>query len=252
MPRRPFAHSVLHVLPRRWVWAAAAAAMQITTVHAQVDPGQAYADSARHWLDDNIASVNGAAGAAGAPLRMEVSVGQLDSRLRLAPCGQVEPFLPPGGRLWGKSRIGLRCVDGVTRWSVFLPVTVKAFGPAWVARNPVAAGAALGPDDAIQAEVDWADEASPVLANADAWIGQTAARNWAPGQAIRQSMVKPATVFQAGAQIRVLAEGPGFQVASDGQAMSAGVVGQLARIRMDNGRVMSGTVVDARTVRLAM
>jgi flagella basal body P-ring formation protein FlgA len=224
-----------------------------SSTRAQVDPTQAYADSARQWLDQNVATVNSAGGAAaGSPLRMEVSVGQLDARLRLAPCGQVEPFLPAGTRLWGKSRIGMRCIDGVTRWSVFLPVTVKAFGPAWVARGPVAAGAALGADVAVQAEVDWADEASPVLANADAWIGQVAARNWAPGQAIRQSMVKPATVFQAGAQIRVLAEGPGFQVASDGQAMSVGVIGQLARIRMDNGRVMSGTVLDARTVKLAM
>jgi flagellar basal body P-ring formation protein FlgA len=48
----------------------------------------------------------------------------------------------------------------------------------------------------------------------------------------------------------VVAQGPGFQVASDGQAVSAGVVGQIARVRMDNGRVMSGTVLDTRTVKV--
>ena len=32
---------------------------------------------------------------------MEVSVGTLDSRLRLAPCSRVEPYLPAGSRLWG-------------------------------------------------------------------------------------------------------------------------------------------------------
>jgi flagella basal body P-ring formation protein FlgA len=229
--------------------AAAGAALGCAAALAQADPSQAYANSAKQFLDDSVAS---ATAGSNMPLRMEVSVGALDARLRLAPCGQVEPYLPPGTRLWGKSRIGLRCVDGVTRWSVFLPVTVKAFGPAWVARGPVAAGAVVGPDDAVQAEVDWAEESSPVMANADVWVGQMAARNWAPGQTIRQSMVKAATVFQAGAQIRVLADGPGFQVASDGQAMTAGVVGQPARVRMDNGRVMSGKVLDARTVRLEM
>ncbi len=227
------------------------ACLVAVTASAQGDPSQAYADSAKHWLDDNVA-VAVAAAASNTPLRMEVSVGALDSRLRLAPCARVEPYLPPGTRLWGRSRIGLRCVDGTTRWSVFLPVTVKAFGPAWVARGPVAAGAVLGPNDAMQSEVDWAEEMSPVMANSDNWVGQVAARNWAPGQAIRQSMVKAATVFQAGAQIRVLAEGPGFQVASDGQAMTAGVIGQPARVRMDNGRVMSGMVLDSRTVRLEM
>jgi flagella basal body P-ring formation protein FlgA len=57
-------------------------------------------------------------------------------------------------------------------------------------------------------------------------------------------------VFQAGAQVRVLAQGTGFQISSDGQALSAGVVGQPARVRMDSGRVMSGVVLDGHTVKL--
>ena len=38
---------------------------------------------------------------------------------------QVEPYLPNNMRLWGKSRIGLRCTGGPTRWNVYLPITVK-------------------------------------------------------------------------------------------------------------------------------
>jgi flagella basal body P-ring formation protein FlgA len=67
---------------------------------------------------------------------------------------------------------------------------------------------------------------------------------------LRQGVVKPAQVFQAGAQVRVVARGVGFQVVSDGQALSAGVIGQIARIRMDNGRIMTGVVTDGRTVSL--
>jgi flagella basal body P-ring formation protein FlgA len=70
------------------------------------------------------------------------------------------------------------------------------------------------------------------------------------GQTLRQGMVKPAQVFQAGASVRVVAQGPGFQVSSDAQALSAGVVGQVARVRMDNGRVSSGIVLDMRTVKI--
>ena len=55
------------------------------------------------------------------PLRMEVEVGALDERLRLAPCARVEPYLPAGARLWGRSRLGLRCLEGATRWNVFCP-----------------------------------------------------------------------------------------------------------------------------------
>ncbi len=212
-------------------------------------PVPEFVQTTQRWLDDAVAKAPPVGNTA---LRMEVSVGSLDSRLRLAPCAKVEPYLPPGGRLWGKTRLGLRCLEGTTRWNVFLPITVKAFGPAWVARGPVQQGAVLTMDDAMEAEADWADDSSPVVADPSLWLGQIAARNWTPGQAIRHSMVKPATVFQAGTQVRVVAQGTGFQVMSDGQALSAGVVGQPARVRMENGRIMSGVVLDARTVRLEL
>jgi flagella basal body P-ring formation protein FlgA len=206
----------------------------------------------QRWLESTVAQAPVDTSGGGASLRMEVSVGALDTRLRLAPCAKVEPYIPVGTRLWGKSRIGLRCLDGATRWNVFLPVTVKAFGPAWIAKTNVNAGAVLTMADAMASEVDWADDVSPVVAQPEQWVGQIATRSWGAGQTIRQSMLKPAQVFQAGTQIRVLAQGTGFQVSSDGQAMTPGVVGQVARVRMEGGRVMSGMVLDARTVRVEM
>lgn len=203
----------------------------------------------RRWLDGAVA---GATAQAGVPLRLEVVVGALDGRLRLAPCARVEPYLPPGARLWGKTRVGLRCSEGPARWNVFLPVTVKAFGPAWVVRSDLPAGAVLSEADLMQAEVDWAEAPSPVMAQPQQWVGQVAVRALATGWTLRQNMVRPATVFQAGTQVRVVAQGVGFQITADGQALSAGVIGQLARVRMDNGRIMSGTVLDARTVGLEM
>ena len=187
-----------------------------------------------------------------ARLRFEVSVGALDSRLKLAPCGNVEIYVPPGSRLWGHGRVGLRCVDGMSKWNVSVPVTVKALGNAWVVRGQVLAGSLLTPADAVLVEVDWAEDTNPVLADAASWQGQTATRNLSTGQVLRSGLVRPTQVFQAGTQVRVVAEGPGFQVSSDAQALSAGVVGQVARVRMDNGRVASGTVLDARTVKIEL
>ena len=199
------------------------------------------------WLDQAVA----AARPGGAvPLRLEVSVGALDSRLTLAPCGQVEPYVPPGMRLWGKTRLGLRCVDGMARWNVFLPVQVKAFGLAWVVKGDVAQGKVLNAGDAMQVEVDWAQENSPVISDMAMWIGQTAVRQLGTGQALRAGMVRPSQVFQAGAMVRVLAQGAGFQVMSDGLALSAGVVGTQAKVRVEGGRILTGIVTDMRTVRV--
>ncbi|XAH23058.1 flagellar basal body P-ring formation chaperone FlgA [Xylophilus sp. GW821-FHT01B05] len=219
---------------------------------ASVGSEQDLASASKHFLDEAVAQLPQQMAGTSLPLRMEVSLGALDSRLRLAPCARVEPYLPPGMRLWGKSRLGLRCVEGQVRWNVFLPVTVKAFGPAWVVQGPVAPGTTLSAGDAVEGEVDWAEDMSPVVADPAQWIGSTVTRNLAPGQALRQSMVRPPQAFGAGTQVRVVAQGPGFAVTSDGQAMTAGFIGQQVRIRMENGRIMSGTVLDERTVQLAL
>jgi flagella basal body P-ring formation protein FlgA len=211
-----------------------------------------YASMALKWARNAVATIQGSQTDTALRLRYEVSVGALDSRLKLAPCGNVEIYVPPGSRLWGHGRVGLRCVDGMSKWNVSVPVTVKALGNAWVVRGQVMAGNTLTQVDAMQAEVDWAEDTNPVLAEVSSWLGQTATRSLSTGQVLRSGLVRPTQVFQAGTQVRVVAEGPGFQVSSDAQALSAGVVGQTARVRMDNGRVASGTVLDARTVKIEL
>jgi flagella basal body P-ring formation protein FlgA len=236
------------LLPALWVSVLLSLGTGVATAQlaGEATGADLYAD-AKQWLDETLVK-EGAASQL--PLRMEISVGALDSRLKLAPCTKLEPYVPPGNRLWGKTRLGVRCLQGATKWNVFLPVTVKAFGPAWVVKTNVASGAVLTQADAMLTEVDWAEAASPVVANFSDWIGQSAARPLTTGQTLRQNMMTPALVFQAGAQIKVFAKGGGFDVATSGQAVSAGVMGQTARVRMDNGRVVSGVVMDARTVRL--
>jgi flagella basal body P-ring formation protein FlgA len=225
-------------------------------VGAQTLPAESSSDllaKTQRWLQHAVSNVQAQINTQpdDHPLRMEVSIGQLDTRLKLAPCSSVETYLPPGVRLWGTTRVALRCNEGPVRWNVFLPVKVKAWGKAWVMRRDVMSGAVLAATDLMEVqEVDWADEASPVLLDPKQWLGQIATRNLLTGQTLRQSMVRAAQVFQSGAQVRVVAVGQGFQITSDALAISAGVVGQSARVRMEGGRVMNGLVLDARTVRL--
>lgn len=175
------------------------------------------------------------------PLRMEVEVGKLDPRLNLAPCLRVEPYLPSGSKLWGRTRIGMRCVEGDKPWNVFMPVTIKAFGPAWVLVDNVSMGELLSPEHAMQTEVDWAESPHAIIALPEDWVGQTAARNLTAGMALRQTMVKAPEVFKSGAAVKVLVQGSGFVVTSSGKALEAGTVGKTVRVRMGNGRTVIGT-----------
>lgn len=243
----PFqAKRYVHSLP--WLWlsvtqkACAVAVWMgvVTAVQAQADLGQ----STQKWIDEALQRSMPAQ----SPLRMEVSVGQLDERLRLSPCTRIEPYLPAGARLWGRTRLGLRCLEGATRWSVFLPVTVKAYGPAWVLTGDVKSGAVLSDADATEMEVDWAAESAAIVADPALWVGQVASRPLKAGQAVRQPMLRAPQVFQAGAQVRVSAQGNGYAISAAGQAMAAGSVGQTIRIRMNNGKMLSGIVLDDGTI----
>jgi flagella basal body P-ring formation protein FlgA len=236
-----------HTLTRRLAATAALCIVVASGASAQEHNAATLQAAAQRWAEEAVAKSQRIDGNG---LRMEVSVGPLDSRVKLAACAQVETYIPPGARLWGRSRIGARCIDGASRWNVTLPVTVKAMGEAWIVKNQVASGANLSDSDVTRGEVDWAEEQSPVLSDRAAWFGQTASRALSTGQTLRQGMVRPAQVFQAGASVKVVAQGPGFQVSGEGQALSAGVVGQQARVRLENGRVATGWVLDMRTVRI--
>ena len=199
--------------------------------------GQRFIDSALHQPAADAPQASN-----GSPLRMEVQMGQLDPRLRLAACAKVEPYLPAGARLWGRTRIGLRCLQGPRAWNVYLPVTVQAFGPAWVLNNNVRQGEALTAGDASIAEADWAEFDSPVVANQPDWLGLEAARHLQAGQTLRQNMLRPPQLFAMGAQVKVSVSGGGFSIMSTGRAMAAGAEGANVRVRMDNGRLVSGVV----------
>jgi flagella basal body P-ring formation protein FlgA len=185
-------------------------------------------------------------------VRIDVQVGQLDARLRLAPCQKVEPYLPPGTRLWGKARIGLRCTQGAVAWNVFLPITVKVYAKALVSSGPLSSGSVIAAGDLAQAEVDLAEDPSAALADAELAVGRTLARALNAGQSVRQSHLKPRQWFAAGDVVKVTAVGPGFSVAGEGQALTPGMEGQAARVRTESGRVLTGMPVGERRIELAL
>src|SRR5690606_8630019 len=46
--------------------------------------------------------------------RADITIGDVDPRLHMAPCARIEPFLPAGARLWGRGMVGVRCVEGAS------------------------------------------------------------------------------------------------------------------------------------------
>jgi flagella basal body P-ring formation protein FlgA len=207
------------------------------------------------WVEQAQALATQAAQAAfgdRTPVRVEVIAGALDPRLRLAPCARTDIFLPPGHRPWGRTRIGLQCVEGPTRWRVTLPLEVRVWAPGWVATQPLPSGTMIEARHLRLADVDWAAEPGPVLWEPGAALGRSLAVPRAAGDPLRLSDLRGQRWFEAGETVRLNASGPGFAVSGSGVALSAGLEGQSVRVRTPAGRIVTGRAVGDRLVEVIL
>lgn len=182
--------------------------------------------------------------------RVSVEVGQLDPRLQLAPCARIEPHLLPGTRLWGRSAIGVRCVEGA-RWSVALPVTVTVHGPALVATEAIAAGAQPQPGAVRLQEVELTREPGTPVTDPAQLVGRALTRAVPAGTVLRAEHLRIVPTVAAGDPVRVRLVGQGFAIQTDGQVLAAAADGQTVRVRTDGGRVLGGTL-RGRTVEVPL
>lgn len=232
-----------------WIWPVAAMAQQAGAT------GSTTGDAGNDALQGQVEGLLSQAKLPQAeqqPWRFEIVLGRLNPRLKLAPCDKVHAYMPEGARMWGRTRVGLRCEKGPVRWNVYWPLTVKVWGQALVAAVPLTPGTPLRASDLYMAEVDLAAEASPAMANAEGLIGRHVARGIAAGQSLRQDDIKARRWFAAGEPVRLTIKGQGFQVASQGTALTPGDEGRCARIRTESGRVICGLPTGDRQVELAL
>lgn len=184
-------------------------------------------------------------------VRVEIELGALDPRLKLAPCAHITPYLPPHARLWGVTRIGVRCDEGA-RWSVYLPVRIKVFARASTITQDLPAGTVLEATHLGEAEVDLAGDWSPALRRPADAIGRALNRPLRAGQPLRQADLRPRQWFAAGDTVRILAIGPGYAISSEGQALMSGIEGQPAKVRIEGGRVVSGRPSGQRQLEVSL
>jgi len=188
---------------------------------------------------------------AGLPGRVEVNIGTLDDRLKLGPCGRVEPYIPAGVRLWGKAQIGLRCVEG-SHWSVFLPVEIRVFGQALVASRPLGFAQSVSADDVRLDEVEFTKEMGMAISDPHQLEGKTTTRQIAAGQVLRQDYFRTPPAIGAGDSVRVVYTGDGFNISTSGRAMGNAAEGQPVRVQTDGGRILQGIARAGRVVEMRL
>lgn len=209
---------------------AMAAAMAALAAGAPLAHASDMAERVRLLVDERLGQGGG---------EVEVSVGEPDARLKLAPCERMEPFVPPGARMLGRTSLGVRCVDGAN-WVVYVPVQIRLFLDAWVAARPIGRGQVVTAEDVRLDRVDVAPLNGNALLPDMPLVGRTALRAVTPGEPLRRDALRSPAVVQPGDAVQVVALGTGFAAQSSGRALTAAAEGQTAQVALPGGKILSG------------
>ncbi len=176
---------------------------------------------------------------------IQLNAAQAGDRRALQPC--------PGGwqlqaldlRSANRLRIAARC-PGQAGKEFLLRARLSA--EVLVARRALPAGQALTAADLARERRDLAALPDAIGLEAQA-IGQAPRSSLRAGQVLRQRLLVPALVVQRGEQVAIVAGSGGIQVQAGGEALEAGAVGAVIKVRNSaSGRVIAARVVEAGRV----
>ncbi|KVR40580.1 flagellar basal body P-ring formation chaperone FlgA [Burkholderia ubonensis] len=245
-PRQPaWRASTAAAAPAARALPAAGASAAAAAATAATPPGQQDPDTIRRtalaFLQQQIA---------GLPGKPAASVASSFPR-GLAACTTLEPFLPTGARLWGRTTVGVRCA-GERPWTVYLQAKVTVQATYYAAARQIAPGEVLTAADLVARDGDLTLLPLAVITDPSQAVGSTALARVAAGLPLRQDMLKSAASVSAGQTVRVVAAGPGFTISTEGSALANAAPGQSVRVRMAAGQIVTAIVKDAGTVEIPL
>jgi flagella basal body P-ring formation protein FlgA len=186
--------------------------------------------------------------ASGAPGTVSIQVKP--PRGALPACAALDVFQPAGSRAIGKTTVGVRCL-APSPWTVYLSAQVRAIGRYAVTAQPLPANHAITAADLALREGDLGKLAADVVTDPAALLGYRTVSGLAAGAPLRNALVRPPLVVQQGQTTRLVLNGPGFSVQSEGQALANASRGDRVRVKTRSGQVISGVAQDGQQVAVA-
>jgi flagella basal body P-ring formation protein FlgA len=177
----------------------------------------------------------------------KVSIQVEAPRSILPACAVLDAFQPVGSRSTGKVAVGVRCL-APTAWTVYLSAQVRVIGAYVVTVLPLPANHVLSAADFTLREGDLGSLPADVVTGTDDLLGYRTVSGLAAGAPLRTALLRAPLAVQQGQVTRVVLNGPGFSVQSEGQALANANRGDRVRIKTRSGQVISGIAQDGQQV----
>lgn len=184
---------------------------------------------------------------------VEVSVGRLDPRLRLAPCDQpLSGFWPRGGRKLGNVTVGIRC-EGTASWSIYVRAKLSVYETVVVASRPLDRGSSLSPADVELLREDVTRLTSGYYSRIDDIVGMEVRRSVRAGMVLNRSLVKAPILIKRNEKVSITARTGSVEVRMEGKALDAGARGELIEVlNLSSKQKIEAEVIAVGVVRVRM
>jgi flagella basal body P-ring formation protein FlgA len=186
--------------------------------------------------------------ASGLPGKLSVSVKP--PRSTLEACDALEAFQPPGSRNIGKTTVGVRCL-APSPWTVYLSAQVSLIGSYVATSQALPANHILTMADLMLREGDLGLLTADVASDVNAIVGYRTVSGLAANAPLRSTLLRSPLVVQQGQPTRIVLNGPGFSVQSEGMALANASKGDRVRVKTTSGQVVSGIAQDGQQVVVA-
>jgi len=207
-----------------------------SAVHAADQDPAALQAQAEHFLKSQAGSFPG-----------KLSVTVKPPRSSLEACAALEAFQPPGSRNIGKTTVGVRCL-APSQWTVYLSAQVQLIGSYVATSQPLPANHVLTATDIMLREGDLGLLPADIASDANAIVGYRTVSGLAANAPLRTTLLRSPMVVQQGQTTRIVLNGPGFSVQSEGQALANASRGDRVRVKTTSGQVVSGIAQDGQQI----
>ncbi len=172
------------------------------------------------------------------PGKVAFTVDDIDKRLVLRTCNNIEAFLPPGSQLIGRVSIGVRCkeADG---WKIYIPVQIKITRELLISAQPLTTGKIIQEQDIATQTTETTQSSG--LTDKTQVIGKLLRYSLAAGSILRADMLRAPFSVKQGQSVQLLIQGSGFNLSSTGVALNNASGGEIVQVRTSSGKVISGT-----------
>ncbi|CAG4903613.1 flagellar basal body P-ring formation chaperone FlgA [Paraburkholderia saeva] len=186
----------------------------------------------------------------GLPGKVEITVAQVFPR-GLAACTTLEPFMPTGTRLWGRTTVGVRCA-GERPWTMYMQARITVHATYYVASRAMNPGETLTAADLVARDGDLTMLPQAIVTDPSQAVGSATTMRVAAGLPLRVDMLKSASSVTIGQTVKVVAQGQGFAISAEGSVMNNAAPGQPVRVKTAGGQVIQGIVKDGGTVEIQL